>query len=180
MVGGSNQSAVEGSFKCTWVSKWWWVVHGHPFASQSVLCKLKERKNSEENNEASRHFPARVSAILLPELWSLSRSPPGSSSPDNHDYVHWITTIMYNRIFRIRNKMRNSYVWILIRGSWRLVVCHPRSIAKLLNGRILHNIFLSFPVLVDIFLSLFFLLIFFLSPFSFLILFLEKNMFSLI
>ena len=163
MVGGSNQSAVEGSFKCTWVSKWWWVVQGHLFASQSVLCKLKERKNSEENNEASRHFPARVSAILLPELWSLSRSPPGSSSPDNHDYVHWITTIMYNRIFRIRNKMRNSYVWILIRGSWRLVVCHPRSIAKLLNGRILHNIFSPFPVLVDTFLSLFFLLIFFIS-----------------
>ena len=28
MVGGSNQSAVEGSFKCTWVSKWWELYRG--------------------------------------------------------------------------------------------------------------------------------------------------------
>ena len=122
----------------------------------SICAVQTQRKKKFWRKKRSRHFPARVSAILLPELWSLSRSPPGSSSPDNHDYVHWITTIMYNRIFRIRNNMRKSYVWILIRGSWRLVVSHPRSIAKLLNGRILHNIFSPFPVLVDTFLSLFF------------------------
>ena len=110
-----------------------------------LICAVQtQRKKKIWRKQRSRHFPARVSAILLPELWSLSRSPPGSSSPDNHDYVHWITTIMYNGIFRTRNNKRKSYVWILIRGSWWLVVCHPRSIAKLLNGSILHNIFLPF------------------------------------
>ena len=134
----------------------------------SICAVQTQREKKIWRKQRSRHFPARVSAILLPELWSLSRSPPGSSSPDNHDYVHWITTIMYNRIFRIRNNLRKSYVWILIRGSWWLVVSHPRSIAKLLNGRILHNIFLPFLSLLIPF-YLFFSCWYFLSPLFFLI-----------
>ena len=93
MVGGSNQSAVEGSFKCTWVSKWWELYRG--ILLHLNLCCANSEKEKIWRKKRSRHFPARVSAILLPELWSPSRSPPGSSSPDNDDYVYWITMITY-------------------------------------------------------------------------------------
>ena len=46
MVGGSNQSAVEGSFKCTWVSKWWLALYMGILLHINLCCANSKKKKN--------------------------------------------------------------------------------------------------------------------------------------